>query len=191
MLVRAFEALRDQMPIELVMVGPSDAELSSMMRDRRDVRALGKVDDETKWRELAMADVLCAPSLGGESFGMVLTEAFAAGTPVVASDIAGYRDVVRDGVHGVLVNPGDPQALARALGQMWAEPRRRAQMSEAAAAEAQRFAWPRVTADVLDAYHDAITLAALEPSSVVRRSRRLRPAPTATLAARTAGASSD
>ena len=189
-LLRAFEALRDQMPIELVMVGPSDAELSSMMRDRRGVRALGKVDDETKRRELALADVLCAPSLGGESFGMVLNEAFAAGTPVVASDIAGYRDVVRNGVHGVLVNPGDPQALARALTQMWAEPRRRAQMSQAAAAEAQRFAWPRVTADVLDTYRDAITLAALEPSSVVRRSRRLRPAPTATLAAHTAGASS-
>ena len=54
---------------------------------------------------LARADVLCAPSLGGESFGMVLTEAFAHGTPVVASDIAGYRDVVRDGVDGVLVPP--------------------------------------------------------------------------------------
>ena len=56
--------------------------------------------------------MLSAPSLRGESFGMVLTEAFAAGTPVVASNIPGYRDVVRDGVDGVLVPPGDAQALA-------------------------------------------------------------------------------
>ena len=86
------------------------------------VRALGKVDDERKRAELERADVLCAPSLHGESFGMVLTEAFAAGTPVVASDIAGYRDVVRDGVDGVLVPPADPQALAEALRDLYGEP---------------------------------------------------------------------
>ena len=74
---------------------------------------------------LEQADVLCAPSLGGESFGMVLTEAFAAGTPVVASDIAGYRDVVRDGVDGVLVPRGDAQALAEALRDLYDEPERR------------------------------------------------------------------
>ena len=85
------------------------------MLDDRGVRVLGKVDDVRKRAELERADVLCAPSLRGESFGMVLTEAFAAGTPVVASDIAGYRDVVRDGVDGVLVPPADAQALAETL----------------------------------------------------------------------------
>ncbi len=78
--------------------------------------------------------MLCAPSLRGESFGMVLTEAFAAGTPVVASDIAGYRDVVRDGVDGVLVPPADAQALAETLRDLWEEPERRADMARAAAA---------------------------------------------------------
>ena len=65
------------------------------------------------WKELHGADVLCAPSLSGESFGMVLTEAFAAGTPVIASAIAGYSDVVEDGVDGVLVPPGRPAAPGR------------------------------------------------------------------------------
>ena len=74
---------------------------------------------------------------------MVLTEAFAAGTPVVASDIAGYRDVVRDGVDGVLVPRGDAQALAEALRDLWEEPVRRAAMARAAALGAERFAWPQ------------------------------------------------
>ena len=70
------------------------------------------------------ADVLCAPSLAGESFGMVLTEAFAAGTPVIASNIAGYADVVSDGVDGVLVPPGRSAAAGRgAAGRSADEPR--------------------------------------------------------------------
>src|SRR4051812_17681177 len=102
-LVRAFEALRDHVPVELVLVGAGPDDIAPLLLDARGVTALGTVSDEEKVRTLAEADLLVAPSLGGESFGMVLTEAFAAGTPVVASDIAGYRAVVRDGEHGVLV----------------------------------------------------------------------------------------
>ena len=90
---------------------------------------------------------------------MVLTEAFAAGTPVVASDIAGYRDVVRDGVDGVLVPRGDAQALAEALRDLYEEPVRRAEMARAAALGAERFAWPSVAAQVMEAYEDAIAIA--------------------------------
>ncbi|MHB1572149.1 MAG: glycosyltransferase family 4 protein, partial [Solirubrobacteraceae bacterium] len=142
LLLRAFEALREHIPTELTVIGPTQEELAPLMLDERGVRVLGKVDDERKFQELAAADVLCAPSLRGESFGMVLTEAFAAGTPVVASDIAGYRDVVRDGVDGVLVAPGEPQALAEALRDLWEEPERRDRMASAAAEDVQRFAWP-------------------------------------------------
>jgi phosphatidylinositol alpha-mannosyltransferase len=101
-LLRAFEALREHVPAELVVVGAGTDDVAPLMLDARGVSALGKVSDERKHAALAAADLLVAPSLGGESFGMVLTEAFAAGTPVVASDIAGYRDVVRDGEDGVL-----------------------------------------------------------------------------------------
>src|SRR5205823_4938159 len=144
LLLRAFEALREHIPTELTVIGPTEPELSPLMLDMRDVRVLGKVDDETKRLELEAGDVLCAPSLGGESFGMVLTEAFAAGTPVVASNIAGYRDVVRDGVDGLLVPHGDAQALAEVLRDLHDEPERRGEMARAAARDVERFAWPRV-----------------------------------------------
>ena len=156
LLLRAFEALREHIPTELTVIGPSEEELGPMMLDTQGVRALGKVDEETKRRELEQADVLCAPSLRGESFGMVLTEAFAAGTPVVASDIAGYRDVVRDGVDGVLVPRGEAQVLAETLRDLHEEPERRAEMARAAAANVERFAWPRVAEQVTQAYKDAI-----------------------------------
>ncbi|MGA2928305.1 MAG: flippase-like domain-containing protein, partial [Solirubrobacteraceae bacterium] len=167
LLLRAFEALREHIPTELTVIGPTEAELSPLLLDPRGVRALGKVDDERKRRELERADVLCAPSLRGESFGMVLTEAFAAGTPVVASDIAGYRDVVRDGVTGVLVAPGDAQGLAEALRDLHEEPVRRVAMARAASADAHRFAWPRVAAEVMDCYQEAIAIP--EPAGVARR----------------------
>jgi phosphatidylinositol alpha-mannosyltransferase len=156
LLLRAFEALREHLPTELTVIGPSPEELEPMLLDSTGVRMLGKVDDERKREELEQADVLCAPSLGGESFGMVLTEAFAAGTPVVASNIPGYRDVVRDGVDGVLVAPGDAQALAESLRDLWEEPNRRAAMAREAAASVHRFAWPQVAAQVMETYEEAI-----------------------------------
>jgi phosphatidylinositol alpha-mannosyltransferase len=177
MLLRAFEALREQVPTELTVIGPSEEEMSPLMMDTRGVRALGKVDDETKFRELQRADVLCAPSLGGESFGMVLTEAFAAGTPVIASDIAGYRDVVRDGHDGVLVPVGDAQALAVALRDLYDEPERRVELAHNAAADVERFAWPHVADEVMGAYEDAIAMPQAETSGVRTAVRiGLRPA---------------
>ncbi len=156
LLLRSFEALREHIETELTVIGPTHEELAPLMLDDRDVRVLGKVDDQRKHEELRRADLLVAPSLHGESFGMVLTEAFAAGTPVVASDIAGYRDVVRNGVDGVLVTPGDAQALAETLRDISEEPERRREMARAAARDVERFAWPHVAEQVIEAYEDAI-----------------------------------
>src|SRR5215210_3650013 len=132
-LLRAFEALRRQVPAELTVVGVEAEELAPMLLDPEGIRALGRVGDEDKQAALQAADVLCAPSLGGESFGMVLTEAFAAGTPVVASDIPGYRDVVTDGVDGLLVPRGDATALAETLRDLALDPERTHDLGTAAA----------------------------------------------------------
>src|SRR5271165_3651669 len=157
-LLRAFEALREHVPATLTLVGSCTEEVAHMMLDDRGVTALGKVSEERKLQELARAEVLCAPSLHGESFGMILTEAFAAATPVVASDIPGYRDVVRDGLDGQLVAAGDAVGFAEALRRLALDPARRARMACAARERAERFAWPHVAAEVLDSYEHAIAL---------------------------------
>jgi phosphatidyl-myo-inositol alpha-mannosyltransferase len=154
-LLRAFEALREQVPATLTLVGARAEEVAHMMLDDRGVHALGKVSEARKHAELAGADVLCAPSLHGESFGMVLTEALAARTPVIASDIPGYRDVVRDGIEGVLTPPGDALALAEALRSLALDPAIRTRMAADASTRAERFAWPHIAAEVLDCYEQA------------------------------------
>ena len=169
LLLRAFEALREHVPARLDIVGVTDDELSPLLIDATGVVAHGKASDEHKWQVLRDADVLCAPSLGGESFGMVLTEGFAAGTPVVASDIAGYRDVVSDGVDGILVPPGDATVLAEALVAFAADPERRKRMGAAAADHAERYDWPHVADEVLQVYEQAIAAAAIEEPTASRR----------------------
>jgi phosphatidylinositol alpha-mannosyltransferase len=154
--LRALEALREHVPFTLEVVGVEQAQLEAMMVDLRGVTALGKIDDAQKTAVLAAADLLVAPSLGGESFGMVLTEAFAVGTPVVASDIPGYSDVVRDGVDGVLFGRADASALAQTLLDLAYDPSRRDAMSAAAVENVRRYAWPLVAEEVLGAYADAI-----------------------------------
>jgi phosphatidylinositol alpha-mannosyltransferase len=158
-LLRAFEALREHVPATLTLVGASTEEVAHMTLDDRGVRALGKVSEQRKLEELARADVLCAPSLHGESFGMILTEAFAAATPVLASEIPGYREVVRDGLDGQLVPAGDALALAESLRRLALDRPRRERMAAAAHERAERFAWPHVAAEVLDSYEQAISLA--------------------------------
>jgi phosphatidyl-myo-inositol alpha-mannosyltransferase len=86
----------------------------------------------------------------------VLTEAFASATPVVASDIAGYRDVVRQGVDSILVPAGRPVELGEALRTLALDPARRARMSDAAKERAERFAWPHVAEEVMSVYEEAV-----------------------------------
>jgi phosphatidylinositol alpha-mannosyltransferase len=157
--LRAFEALRGTgVDARLIVAGSTQEEAEPYLLDDEGVEIVGRVSDDEKWRLMHEADVLVAPSLGGESFGMVLTEAFASGTPVVASDIAGYREVVRDGTDGMLVRAGDPAALGEALHALAMDPARRARMGVAARERAERYDWSNVSREVMEAYEDAIEL---------------------------------
>jgi phosphatidylinositol alpha-mannosyltransferase len=105
------------------------------------IDVLGFLTQQELTRELLAAKALAAPSLGGESFGMVLTRAFACATPVVASDITGYREVMTDET-SVAVPPGDPRALADALVALVEdEPRRRSLGAAARELAIERYAW--------------------------------------------------
>jgi phosphatidylinositol alpha-mannosyltransferase len=158
-LLRAFEALAQHVPSRLTVIGADSQDVARYLPDpavTSRIDALGRVAGDDLWRHLGEADVLCAPSLAAESFGMVLIEAFAAGTPVVASAIPGYADVVSDGVNGMLVPPADPQRLAEELQRAYLAPERREAMGQAARETARRYAWPRVADQVTSVYEAAL-----------------------------------
>jgi len=172
-LLRAFSALVEHAPARLTVVGADPDDVHRILAhpelsDHLDLK--GRVSNEELWRQLHEADVLVAPSLSGESFGMILTEAFAAGTPVIASGIAGYSDVVTHNHDGILVPPADPQALAEELQWAHHEPERLAEMGEAARESSQRYAWSSVADKVMDVYERAIEVP--EPRDVADRVRR-------------------
>ena len=124
------------------------------LRGIRDVEWLGRVSDADKVRYFASADIYCAPNTGQESFGIVLLEAMAAGVPIVASDIHGFKRVVERNVQGLLVEPRNPRALAAALYSLARDPDLRHEMGEAGRRRAPEFSWDRVTEQIVDFYYE-------------------------------------
>jgi phosphatidylinositol alpha-mannosyltransferase len=116
------------------------------------VTFLGEIDDADKARMLAGSDVYVAPHVGGESFGIVLVEAMAAGTPVVASDLPAFRQLLDDGRLGPLVPPGDPSALAHVLLDLLDHPARRAALTAAGLDAVKRYDWSVLTDQILAVY---------------------------------------
>ncbi len=166
-LIEAFAELRQRMPgVSLTLVGTSEEQLRALYSRKtpdldkklQGIEALGSLGEADKIEQMGKAEVMCAPSLGGESFGIVLTEALAAGLPIVASDIDGYRAVLADGANGVLTPPGDAKALEDALFKTLSDEELRRQLSEDGIKRAQRYSWDRVVGQIEDAYEDAIRL---------------------------------
>jgi len=114
-LLEAARGLGDDVRLWVAGDGELTMSLKASCRDDERIEWLGRISDDDKRSRLAGASVVCAPSLGGESFGIILLEAMAAGTPIVATSIDGYAQVTRDGADATLVPPGDPSALRSAL----------------------------------------------------------------------------
>jgi phosphatidylinositol alpha-mannosyltransferase len=131
---------------------------------------LGLVSEEDKARMLRSVDVYVAPNMGGESFGMILTEAMAARATVVASDLDAFRRVVDNGRTGILVPVGDAGALATRLADLLDHPARRAELGEAAGAAVAAYDWPVVAERVLEVYRLAIEATPRVSASRVPRS---------------------
>ncbi|HVM26805.1 MAG TPA: glycosyltransferase family 4 protein [Mycobacteriales bacterium] len=148
--------------VRLLVAGPGNADdvralVPRSLRDR--VELLGLVAEQDKPRVYASGTVYCAPNTHGESFGIVLTEAMATGTPVVASALPAFRRVLQDGAAGVLFPVGDAEALAHALAGLLDDPERRARLSAAAAEAVQAYDWSTVTARVVEVYETAVAAA--------------------------------
>ncbi len=114
-LLEAFRSLPATTRLWIASDGPDGPRLRAEHGEDKRITWLGRISDAEKFARLRGATVFCAPSLHGESFGVVLIEAMAAGTPVVASGIDGYRNVATDGVDALLTEPGDVGALAKAI----------------------------------------------------------------------------
>lgn len=158
-LLRAYQRIRKRKVDARLLVcgaGPKLREYRrySGLRGIRDVEFLGRVSDDEKARYFASADIFCAPATGQESFGIVLLEAMAAGVPIVASDIHGYKNVVQRDVQGILVEPRNHRRLAAALYALAIDPELRHRMGEAGRQRAPEFSWDRVTERVVDYYHE-------------------------------------
>jgi phosphatidylinositol alpha-mannosyltransferase len=147
-LLRAWPEIHRRTGARLRLVGTDPLQyrlLHARLRtDETGIDVLGIIPDEALTRELLAAKLLVSPALGGESFGMVLTRAFACATPVVASDIPGYAAVASDET-ATLVPPGDERALTDAVVELLGDEERRARMGAAARAVVEeRYAWPIV-----------------------------------------------
>lgn len=155
-LIQAMTRLRD-LDAELLVAGtgPQDKEMRALARSLLvDARFLGRVDDETKAALFKRADLYCAPGLGGESFGIVLVEAMAAGTPVVCSDLPGFRAVAANAA--VLVSPGDPGLLADAIRKVLTDDALAQRMGKGGALTASGYDWSRLVGNVENIYGRAV-----------------------------------
>lgn len=159
-LLRAFPMVREQYPdARLIVVGSGNHErYDRFLRQQgiEDVIFTGFTDAATKARYYATADVFCAPSTGRESFGIILVEAMASGTPVVAASNPGYRGVIKNGETGILVEPKDEHSLALGLVRALSDTELRQQIIANAYDDIKQYDWERVANRLLNVYQRAM-----------------------------------
>jgi phosphatidylinositol alpha-mannosyltransferase len=136
--------------------GPETEALRSRSAGDARIEWLGRISDSEKLARMKGADVFCAPSLRGESFGVVLLEGMACDTAVVASDIPGYAKVARGGDDALLVPPGDGRELAVALEKVLRDPARRRALVASGRTRAEEFSMRRLAARYLEVYEELV-----------------------------------
>lgn len=158
-LLDAMARVQDELPgARLLVVGPGDQDAFARQIARRRIRNVqftGEVPAGALPGIYACGDVFCAPSTGRESFGIVLLEAMAAGKPVVASGIAGYRSVITDNQEGLLVEPRDPSRLSNAILSVLGDSSLAHRLGVAGRERARHCSWPGITQRVVECYGHA------------------------------------
>lgn len=157
-LLDAFAMMPADVRLWVASDGPETAELKLKHGHDRRIEWLGRIDDDEKFDRLRRASVFCAPSLRGESFGVVLLEAMAAGTPVVASKIDGYMNVATDGETALLVEPGDARGLASALARALTDPRLATTLTQNGLVHAESFSMDSLADRYIGIYERALAM---------------------------------
>lgn len=153
-LLEAMQGLPDDVTCWVASDGPETAELTARFAHDRRIEWLGRISDDEKIARLAGADAFVAPSLHGESFGVVLIEAMAAGTPVVATDLAGYLNVATPEQDALMVPPGDVDALRAALARVLDDPALAARLRSAGLVRAESFSMEALARAYLEIYEE-------------------------------------
>lgn len=156
-LLKALRLIEADLTCWIAGDGPDTIRLRNEYGDDRRLEWLGRITDSDKFARLRGASVLCAPSLRGESFGVVLIEAMAAGTPVVASALDGYRNVATDGSNALLVPAGDPSSLAAAIERVLSHDHLAKSLVRCGIERADQFAMSRLAAEYVDIYRQLVT----------------------------------
>ena len=157
-LINAFKIVKNAFPdSRLIVVGPGvrfrrKYENKVRREHIEDVVFVGKVSLEEMPRYYKTADVYCSPAVSGESFGIVLLEAMAVGTPIVATDIPGYRTVLTSGKEGLLVRPRDSKLLASAICSILSDKELRMQMGANGILTSSEYDWKKVSRRIYDYY---------------------------------------
>jgi len=159
--------------LRLLVAGPG--ELDGDLDPR--VTLLGQVDERHKASVYRSVDVFVAPNVGGESFGIILLEAMAAGTPIVASDLDAFRRVLESGdaasPAGAVATVGDPESLAHACTGLLDSPARQQALREAGRSVVARYDWSVVGSEIVRVYETAISVSS---GRVVEEPEPLEPA---------------
>lgn len=156
-LLQAFTIICKEIPdVRLIVVGKGPLEnyhkgfIKSKIRDK--ISFEGFVPADAVPRYYASCDVYCSPAIGRESFGIVLLEAMSSQKPIVASNIGGYREVVKDGYDGIFVEPEDPKALAFAIVKLLKDSNLREKLAKNGRQKALTYSWEKVTKDIVNFY---------------------------------------
>jgi len=157
-LLEAVQQLPASTRLWVMSEGPQTQELRARYAHDERIEWLGNITDEEKLARIKGADVFCVPSLRGESFGIVLLEGMAARTPVVASDLPGYRNVAHTGREALLVPPGDVDRLAEGLRRVLNDPALASSLVASGEPRAEQFAMDRLAETYLDLYERAIAV---------------------------------
>ena len=165
-LLEAVSKLPPDVRVWIASDGPQTTELKTRFASDSRIEWLGRISDSEKISRMSRASVFCAPSLHGESFGVVLLEAMAAGTPVVASNLDGYRNVATDDETALLVETGNVAGLASALARVLVDPRLAARLTANGREHAQRFSMDALADRYIEMYERALHMEATNITTI-------------------------